>query len=372
MKKRWFILAVAAGVIIPAAVLILRDMSSNNASFSANFADNVLRPIFGNTATIKLETLIFNTQDTVRQLTYNPVNKLLGGGGDQIVNVSSNLVWKPVLIDKKNNGEKIIQTASYNPDPTRPYALVHLIKIESNKVYLRAVAGKKEPASEVGKPGTGVIPDEIKQNKNLVAAFNGGFQYRDGQYGMVVENETYLPLRAGLATLLVSKENKVSIEDYEGGYSRDKYILARQNGEMLLKNGTVIPSSSDKLAKIWGRTITSSMYTWRSGVGVDSQGNLIYAAGSALIPETLGESLRAAGAVNAMQLDINPYWVRFSVFKPLENNTYEHQSLFPKMFDGGKDFLNGYQKDFFYVYLREPLSNNDVAFMNTRVGWNKE
>ena len=48
---------------------------------------------------------------------------------------------------------------------------------------------------------------------------------------------------------------------------------------------------------------------WRSGVGVDANGALIYAGGNSLSVLSLARTLQAAGAVRAMELDINTDWV---------------------------------------------------------------
>jgi hypothetical protein len=53
--------------------------------------------------------------------------------------------------------------------------------------------------------------------------------------------------------------------------------------------------------------------TWRSGLGVDDSGHVIYAVGAHLLPSDLAYLLLAAGAVRAMQLDINRV-VSFSTF----------------------------------------------------------
>jgi len=48
----------------------------------------------------------------------------------------------------------------------------------------------------------------------------------------------------------------------------------------------------------------------RSGLGQDAQGDILYAAGMSLVPADLAAALVEAGAVNAMELDINPNWVQ--------------------------------------------------------------
>ena len=118
---------------------------------------------------------------------------------------------------------------------------------------------------------------------------------------------------------------------------------------MLIENGT-ITAYTEKGIDTWGLTVTNSMYTWRSGIGITRNGNLVYAVGPSLVPRTLAKALQAAGAVNAMQLDINPYWVRFILFHLQSPGSYTYGPLLQKMANGGYSYLHGYQKDFFYVY----------------------
>jgi hypothetical protein len=47
----------------------------------------------------------------------------------------------------------------------------------------------------------------------------------------------------------------------------------------------------------------------RSGLGVTASGQLVWAAGEQLLPAELASALIGAGAVRAIELDINPYWV---------------------------------------------------------------
>jgi hypothetical protein len=52
------------------------------------------------------------------------------------------------------------------------------------------------------------------------------------------------------------------------------------------------------------------MVVARSAAGEDARGDIMYAGGMALLPADLAAALLDAGAVNAMQLDINPNWVQ--------------------------------------------------------------
>jgi hypothetical protein len=120
---------------------------------------------------------------------------------------------------------------------------------------------------------------------------------------------------------------------------------------MLIKDGNVTVTDPDSI-KVWGRVIGTDTFTWRSGIGITADGDLLFAAGNNLNPLTLAEALKMAGAINAIQLDINPYWVRFNIFNGTGSGQYDSAPLNKDMQDGSKEYLNGYQKDFFYVYKK--------------------
>jgi hypothetical protein len=104
----------------------------------------------------------------------------------------------------------------------------------------------------------------------------------------------------------------------------------------------------------WGGTILNSAYTWRSAIGITSSGSFIYAAGNALTAETLGEAMKAAGCAMAMQTDINPFWVRAFLYNRDHNGALSITKLNPQMQGTGYEYLNGTQRDFFYLTRKTP------------------
>ncbi len=356
----------AAAIFIIALSFVLVRI---NQTFAANFADNVLRPVIGNTATIKIESLFFGVEDNVNKVKYalvkptpvlfTQVSREKSIYADYSNSFSLNRItslsyfslfpgegqWSPIY---NGSSEAYMEKTFVRPDPQRPYAVVSLVKMDMSHLSINAVAGTREPGGTQN-PGPGKVPEVVQKSNDLVAAFNGGFQQKDGHYGMIVNGKTYLPLKKGLATLVIYNGYKPQIVDYEGQSLGQNVVTIRQNGPMLLENGQDVTSSSAWNMQTWGLTITNSMYTWRSGIGVTKNGNLIYAVGPSLVPETLAAALKAAGAVDAMQLDINPVWVRFVVFTPLGNGQYNYYPLTKDMTNGGYQDLTGYQKDFFYL-----------------------
>ena len=45
-------------------------------------------------------------------------------------------------------------------------------------------------------------------------------------------------------------------------------------------------------------------------MGIDARGNILYAGSMSALPSDLARALVSAGAVTAMELDINPEWVQ--------------------------------------------------------------
>lgn len=99
-------------------------------------------------------------------------------------------------------------------------------------------------------------------------------------------------------------------------------------------------------------SISNRAYTWRSAIGLTDHGTLIYAAGDSLSAATLGRALQAAGAVMAMQTDINPKWVRAFTYQRSTTGTLQIAKLDPGMQGTGTEYFLGSARDFFYVTRR--------------------
>ncbi len=340
-----------------------------NQVFAANFADNILRPVIGNKATINIEAVFFGLEDHVNRVKYSFVKSdpsqftqtytAASRPADNFLQLDlkkiSSLSYFPLFAGEdewipiyNKTSEALMAKTFVRPDPQRSYAFAYLVKMDMNNLLLSSVAGINEPGGK-NNPGPGKIPSVVQKSNNLVAAFNGGFQEKDGHYGMIVNGKTYLPLQKNLATLVMYNGGKPKILNYTGQDLGQNVVAVRQNGPMLLENSKDVTSSNAWNMQTWGLTTTNSMYTWRSGIGITKNGNLIYAAGPSLVPQTLAAALKAAGAVDAMQLDINPVWVRFIIFTPLGNGLYSYYPLTKDMTNGGYQDLTGYQKDFFYL-----------------------
>ncbi len=369
MRRLFFVLIPAATLIVlvsPIAII------SANPQLASDIADNIARPLIGDAAVIYLEKIFFNTSDAIKKITYHgalPASATSQTDVSNTHNTNTRLdlaplpvpahmpampyegVWKKVILDQFPN-EEPVATTFIRPDADRPYALVTIIQMDIKKLSLGIVAGIKEPGESFGHPGTGRIPQDRIQHDNVIGAFDGGFLYNDGQYGMIADGITYAPLKQNIATLVARTNGELSIMNYTGQDLGNNIAFVRQNCPVLIENGNLSVTDPKNKAQ-WGRTLTSQTYTWRSGIGITSTGNLLYAGGNNLTPATLAYALKAAGAVNAMQLDINPAWVSFNFFT--KNPATGILTSIPFMKDAhdrSKQYIHGHNKDFFYLYKK--------------------
>ena len=88
--------------------------------------------------------------------------------------------------------------------------------------------------------------------------------------------------------------------------------MRRQNLPLIVAGGQLNPNLSD--GPEWGATLGNAVRVWRSGVGVDARGNLVYAVANDQTVGSLATILQHAGAIRAMELDINTYWPSFITY----------------------------------------------------------
>ena len=126
----------------------------------------------------------------------------------------------------------------------------------------------------------------------------------------------------------------------------------RQNLGLVVDAGALVPGLADARSSLWGGTVGNQIYVWRSGVGVDAHGNLIYAAGPGLNVETLAEILQRAGCVRAMELDINTWWVSFTEYSTAAQGALQTSNLLPSMVRSPSRYLSGSTRDFIEIDVR--------------------
>jgi uncharacterized protein YigE (DUF2233 family) len=151
----------------------------------------------------------------------------------------------------------------------------------------------------------------------LVAAFNAGFRMQDAEGGYYTDGKVVVPLRDGAASFVIYKNGSATIGAWGSDVNMTPDVVSvRQNLDLVVSGGSPVPGLNANDTSQWGFTLGNQIYVARSGVGVTKDGALVYVGGPDLNITDLANLLARAGAVRAMELDINPAWVNYAVYTP--------------------------------------------------------
>jgi hypothetical protein len=150
----------------------------------------------------------------------------------------------------------------------------------------------------------------------LVATFNSGFRVAFSGGGLYLHGHYDGRLVKGEASEVYFKDGRLLIGRWgHGPLQMGPDIAAvRQNLKPIVEHGQVPASVDQNVLTTWGATLGGGYDVWRSGVGITSDGRIIFVYGPALDVRTLADLLKRAGCMTAMELDINPDWMSFMYY----------------------------------------------------------
>ncbi len=256
-------------------------------------------------------------------------------------------VWRPAQATESHSDPPLLVT-TFRSDPSEyPRLVAGAAWINTSRTTISLYAGRLEPSVELPSRGPMEVPPSARDR--LLATFNSGFKLVDANGGWALNGHAYAPMRDGQATFVRYADGRYDVIAWHGGASvPGEVVFARQNLPLIVSGGR--PSSILNDSAEWGATLGNAVQVWRSGIGVDRHGNLIYAAANYQTVGSLAAILIHAGAVRAMELDINSYWTSF--------NAYAHPGagqpfkLLEEMERPAERYLTPDDRDFFAVYLR--------------------
>jgi hypothetical protein len=258
-------------------------------------------------------------------------------------------VWTPVGRTALTDGVPAEYIAFVRPDAVHTSFYTALMWLDTKLLKAVYVPGLQEPGGGPN-PWGSQIPDD--QRATAIAAFNSGFKMDSARGGVYFGGQEVRRLVNGAASLVIKTDGSASV----GVWGRD-FVMGpdiasvRQNLELIVDNGQINPAVHENDTTVFGATLGNNVYVWRSGVGVDANGGLIYAGGPAMSVLSLAKTLQNAGAVRAMELDINTDWV--SAYTYVNSNSADPNSpvigikLGGDMSRDGSRYLQPGERDFF-------------------------
>ena len=230
--------------------------------------------------------------------------------------------------------------------------LVTVLRFHAGLVHYALHVGSIDPPT-----GGAALPADARpaigasEHAQLLAAFNGGFKMGAGCIpcgvgGMEVAGRVLFPLVRGMTSLVLNQNGGASMGVWGQGFppAGAAVYSVRQTLPPLVSGGRASPNVGDVSA--WGATLGGGLLTARSSVGIDARGNVLYAASMSALPSDLADALVSAGAVTAMQLDINPEWIQADTAQspggPL-------RAAVPDQYRPADQYLSGWIRDFVTV-----------------------
>jgi hypothetical protein len=220
--------------------------------------------------------------------------------------------WTPV--GRPVGGIPAVYETTLRPDAVHTSYVVGVAWMDTTLLRATLYSGSQIPG---GGPYLHSAPIPPAAADSLVAAFNAGFLMSAANGGYYTDGKVIVPLRTGAASFVVYRDGTATV----GVWGRDAtmtpdVVSVRQNLDLLVDGDQPLPGLNAADSTQWGATLGNVVYVWRSGVGETADGALVYVGGPGLNITDLADLLARAGAVRAMELDINTDWVNFSVYTP--------------------------------------------------------
>jgi hypothetical protein len=271
-------------------------------------------------------------------------------------------VWH-VVGRETANGTPTTYEAFVRPDALHTSYVVGVVWMDPKLLKAQLYSGSSIPG---GGPYPYTAPISVKSSRSLVDAFNAGFLMADAAGGYYTSGKTVIPLRVGAASAVIFKDGSMTVAKWGRDVSMTNQVASvRQNLNLIVDNAKPVAGLSNASIKEWGFTLGGAFNVWRSGLGVTSNGALIYVGGPSLSISALANVLVRAGAVRGMELDINTDWVQFSSYKGALNAPVSGgngTNLLGGMVEAPSHyFVSWWTRDFFTMSLRGAASTTGAS-----------
>lgn len=249
---------------------------------------------------------------------------------------------------ERRNGRNVLWTTWFRPDPRHLPVIAAAALIPRTADAIHLMPGTREPIPGMPSPFGYSVP--ARALPNLVATFNSGFKMRDAGGGWWTTWSHAVPLVDGRASIVIYADGSARIGLWNHDVAMTPRVVAvRQNLDLVIANGRIVDGLATNFDGRFGSARSQFQYTWRSGIGTDAHGNLVYVAGHGMTLASFARAMHAAGIEQGMELDIHPSMVSFSIERQGTDGGIISRRLLDSMNTPADRYLSADQRDFFYV-----------------------
>jgi len=277
-------------------------------------------------------------------------------------------VWESSESPRDARGRPIIYRTFYRPSVEFPNAILYMMVVDMSKTYMQYYVGSQEPAARLAS-----CDIESSLRSRIMAITNAMWMQRhsDGA-GAIFRGKVLYPMVPGMATLILYNDGSADIQEWHSGIPLNKVRDARQLRHLIVKNGMVVKSvlrngrledSEIGLGFLLGGGGKNydGKHFWfvahRSAFGIRKDGNLVFAIGHHIGSKDMAKALVLAGCERGMHADANPHNIVGNLYiRDSFGNLVRKMKLSPEQSKYTlKRYEDGYTKDFFVFFYREPL-----------------
>jgi hypothetical protein len=275
-------------------------------------------------------------------------------------------VWDTSFMPRDQTGRPIIYRTFYRPSVEFPNAVVHMMVVDMDKVRIRYYVGSQEPGARKA-----VSRVETELRPHLVAVTNAMWMQKHSRgAGAIFRGRVLYPMVDGMATLIVFKNGRVDILEWNSRMSTRNIQDARQLRHLIVKDGMVV-----RTIRVKGRTEDAEIGLgfllgrgeknvdgrrfWfaahRSAFGIREDGNLVFAVGHHVSTKDLAKALVLAGCQRAIHGDANPSNIVGNLYlRDPKGHFLTKVRLSPEQSGYTlKRYEDGYTKDFFGFFYKD-------------------
>jgi len=274
-------------------------------------------------------------------------------------------VWQSADSPKDSLGKPVIYTTFYRPSLQFPNAIVYMMVVDMNKLFMQYYVGSQEPGARQRN-----CQVEPGLRTHLAAITNAMWMQRHAKgAGAIFRGKVLYPMVDGMASLVVYKDGSVDIRDWGPDIPINMVRDARQLRHLIVKDGMVVRHVLRKgrledaeiglgfLLGGGGRDYDGD-HAWyvahRSAFGVRKDGNLIFAIGHHIGTKDLAKALVLGGCVRGLHGDANPANIVGNLYmRDANGNLLRKVKLSPEQSKYALErYEGGYSKDFFGFFFR--------------------